>query len=184
MNKFLTQRHKSPEPLNDHLLLDFSDGFAWIEPLGACARTVHDSVATVELEVVVQSLQTLLCGFITRVNDPTVRLHQHSGAEILVTIPPVPAQMLQLGTNTRSHDVRGAGSGAAGAENAFVKAVKLGTVLLRLEALLIAKATGAQPRLNALVLRVEVAEVGHEVLDNLHVGEGKYPALAGRLVDL
>ena len=92
--------------------------------------------------------------------------------------------MKKIRVETRSRDVRGARSGAACAENAFVKAVKLGTVLLRLEALLIAKATGAQPRLNALVLRVEVAEVGHEVLDNLHVGEGKYPALAGRRVDL
>ena len=98
MNKFLTQRHESQEPLNDHLLLDFSDGFAWVEPLGACARTVHDSVATVELEVVVQSLQTLLCGFITRVNDPTVRLHQHSRAEILVAIPPVPAPKSEKNT--------------------------------------------------------------------------------------
>ena len=65
MNKFLTQRHKSPEPLNDHLLLDFSDGFAWIEPLGACASAVHDGVATVELEVVIESLQTFLSCLVT-----------------------------------------------------------------------------------------------------------------------
>ena len=87
MNKFLTQRHKSPETLNDHLLLDFSDGFAWIEPLRACARTVHDSVATVELEVVVQSLQTLLI--------PT--------AEALAEIAPVAATPPHLDQRARCH---------------------------------------------------------------------------------
>jgi hypothetical protein len=76
---------------DDHLLLDFGDGLTGIETLGASARAVHDCVATVKLEVVVKSLQTLLRRLVTRVDDPAVGLHEYSGAEVLVAIPPVPA---------------------------------------------------------------------------------------------
>jgi hypothetical protein len=69
--------------LNNHLFLDLSDSLSRVEPLGAGASTIHDSVTTVQLKIIVQSFQTLFSCFITRVDDPAIRLHQHSGAEIL-----------------------------------------------------------------------------------------------------
>jgi hypothetical protein len=76
---------------NDHLLLDFGNRLARVETLWAGARAVHDGMATVQLEVVVESLQAIFCRLITRVDDPAVGLHQHGRAEVLVAVPPVPA---------------------------------------------------------------------------------------------
>ena len=75
--------------------------------------------------------------------------------------------------------LRGARSGAAGTQNAFVETVQFGTVFLGLEALLLTKAVGTKPRLNALVLSIEVAEVRHEIRDDLHVRQVEYSRLAG-----
>lgn len=50
---------------------------------------VHDGVATVDREGVTQALEALLGVVIAGVNDPAVGLHQHSWAEVLVSVPPV-----------------------------------------------------------------------------------------------
>lgn len=100
-------------------LLDLGDGTAGIEPLGAGARAVHDRVAPVDAEGVLQLVQTLGGVLVTRVDDPAVGLHQHGGAQVLLGVPPV----------------RGARGGAAGAQDALVQAVQLGAILDGLQVL-------------------------------------------------
>lgn len=73
-------------------------------------------MAAVQAHRVVQCILTLSFLFISRIGDPTIRLEEDGGAEVLFLVPPV----------------RGAGRRAARAENAFVQAVKLLALLLRL----------------------------------------------------
>ena len=54
--------------------LDVRDGLAGVQVLGAGPGAVHDGVATVQLETVVQELQTLFGGLVAGVLDPAVCL--------------------------------------------------------------------------------------------------------------
>lgn len=72
--------------------------------LRASLGTVHDGVAAVHREGVSQLLEPLLRVFVSRINDPAVRLHQHCWTQVLVSIPPV----------------RGTRSGAAGTQDALI----------------------------------------------------------------
>ena len=137
--------------------------------LGTDLGAVHDGVATVQLEGVVELGQALLGVVVAAVLDPAVGLHQHGGAEVLVGVPPV----------------RRARGGAARAEDALVHTVELGPILPALEVfgLPLGLALGVlQPRLDGAVLLVEVAHVRNKVLDNIHVREGvDFRGLAGRV---
>ena len=86
------------------LELDLCDGLPWVEVLRASLTTVHDRVAPVHLEGIIELLQALRLVGIPRVSEPAVRLEEHRGAQVLVGIPPVGR----------------ARSGAASAENTFV----------------------------------------------------------------
>lgn len=128
-------------------MLDLVDGTARVELLGASVRAVHDRVAAVQLVGVVQVLQTLLGHLITRVGDPAVRLLQDGGAQVLVRVPPV----------------RGAGRGAARAQNALVQTVQQLAVLVGLKVLTLVIGVHLclllQPRLDGGVLLVEVGHI-------------------------
>lgn len=82
-------------------------------------------------------------------------LQKSSGAQVLVRIPPIAR----------------ARGGTASAQDALVHAVQLQPVLLRLQILppLGRALLRLQPRLNALVLRVELRHVHHQVLNHVHV---------------
>mmetsp|Transcript_30631 Transcript_30631/g.99585 ORF Transcript_30631/g.99585 Transcript_30631/m.99585 type:complete len:223 (+) Transcript_30631:1890-2558(+) len=141
-----------------------------VEPLRAHLAAVHDGVAAVKLEGVVDGVQALLRRRVAAVDDPAVRLEQHSGPEVLVAVPPV----------------RRARGGAARAEDALVHPVQLGAVLLALEAfnahlhrLTLGK---LEVRLDRLVLRVKVGHVHHQILDDVHVRKRRDGLLRGRLV--
>jgi len=140
--------------------LDLGNGLSGVEVLGAGVGAVHNGVALVELEGVVQSSQTLLALGVTRIGNPAVGLHEHSRAQVLVAIPPV----------------GGARSRTAGAQNALVHAVEFAAVLLALQvlALLVGLRGGVslEPGLDGLVLHVEGSKVGHQVTNNLHMGQG------------
>uniref|UniRef100_J3MPY0 Uncharacterized protein n=1 Tax=Oryza brachyantha TaxID=4533 RepID=J3MPY0_ORYBR len=87
-----------------------------------------------------------------------IGVEQRGGAEVLLGVPPVGR----------------AGGGAAGAEDALVHAVELGAVGLGLGDLLPGlrrRVLALEPRLDALVLAVEVGHVDDEVLDDEHVGQ-------------
>ena len=69
-------------------------------------------MAPVHTHTVVKRIQPLSLLLITRVGNPTVRLEEDGGSKVLFGVPPV----------------RGAGGAAAGAKNAFVKAIKFAAV--------------------------------------------------------
>src|SRR5690606_12198756 len=105
-------------------------------------RAVHDGVAAVELERVLEVVESRTGVFVAGVDDPAVGLEQDRGAEVAIAVPPV----------------AGARGAAAGAQDALVQAVELGAVLLRLQALAVRRrrALGADPGLDGGVLGVEV----------------------------
>lgn len=80
-------------------------------------------------------------------------MKERCGTEVLVLVPPVAR----------------AGGRAARTEDALVQAVELLAVLRALEVLPVRwRVVILQPRLDGLVLLVELREVGHEVLHDVH----------------
>lgn len=112
-------------------------------------------MATVEGEGVLQLAAALLASRVTRVCHPAVGLHEHGRAEVFVLVPPV----------------RGAGGRAARAQNALVQTIQTAALLGALAVLLVLRrrASRLQVWLDAAVLLVELSEVGHQVLHNVHV---------------
>ena len=74
--------------------------------LGARLAAIHDRLAPVHLESVVEERQALLLLSVPAVCQPTVRLQQDGGPQVLILIPPV----------------RGARRRAARAQDALVEA--------------------------------------------------------------
>ena len=70
-------------------LLDLRDGLARVESLWADLCAVHDGLAPVELEGLVQLLQSLIRGLVSAIDDPPVGLEEDGGTEVLVRVPPV-----------------------------------------------------------------------------------------------
>src|SRR6185437_10332497 len=96
--------------------LDLGDRLGGIEALRAGLGAVHDRVAAVELEWIVERIEALAGLLVARVDDPAPRLQQRRRAHVPLRVPPV---------------ARARGR-AAGAQDALVKAVELVAVLLRL----------------------------------------------------
>ena len=141
------------------LLLELGDGQTGVKVLGASVRAVEDSVAPIESHGVVEPSHSLARELISAVDDPAVSLHENGGSEVVLGVPPV----------------GGAGGHAAGAEDALVHAVEFGSIFLGLEVLSLAGLLGGlslEPRLDGFVVTVEVAEVGHKVLDHIAVWQG------------
>jgi len=140
-----------------HQFFDLRDGQARVQALWANFGAVHDGVATVDREVVVELVESLFGELVTRVDDPPVGLQQHSRAQVLVRVPPV--------RRTRSR--------TAGTQNALVEAVQLAAVFRRLEELLLTHLDvgifALEERLDRLVLGVEVGHVWHQIFDHVHV---------------
>ena len=100
-------------------LLDVSNRLTGVETLGAHLGAVHDGVASVQLERIVQEVQALLSELVSAVLDPLVGLHQDGGTEVVILRPPV----------------TGTGSAAASTQNTLVHTVQLLAVLLGLQML-------------------------------------------------
>lgn len=83
-------------------------------------RTVHDRMTPIDGERIPQVVQSFLGRLVTRVDHPSVGLHQGGRAQVLVAVPPV--------GRTRGR--------AAGAKDAFVEAVQLGSIINALQVLL------------------------------------------------
>src|SRR3954469_12030647 len=73
----------------DHLLLDLGDRLRRIEALRAGLGAVHDGMAAVEPERILEIVEPLAGGLVAAVVDPAVGLQQRGRAEITILIPPV-----------------------------------------------------------------------------------------------
>mmetsp|Transcript_1446 Transcript_1446/g.2907 ORF Transcript_1446/g.2907 Transcript_1446/m.2907 type:complete len:247 (-) Transcript_1446:109-849(-) len=126
-------------------------------------------MAAVHLPGVVKLGDTLLGVLVTRVDDPTVCLHEHGGSKVLLAVPPV----------------RRARRGAARAQNALIHAIDEQALLLGLGVLLALGVCGAnEPGLDRFVLCVEVGHVHDQVLHHIHVRQGSDGDLGRVLVHL
>src|SRR5277367_1701321 len=92
-----------------------------VQALWAGLGAVHDRVAAIEAERVLEIIKPLALRFVAGIDEPTIGLQQDRGTEIAVSIPPV---------------ARARGR-AAGAEDAFVKAVELRPILRGLQPFLL-----------------------------------------------
>src|SRR5437879_1280344 len=139
-----------------HHFLGVADRLCRIEAFRTGLGAVHDGMAAIEPERVLEAIKALASVLITAVGKPTIGLQQDRRAEIFVLIPPVAR----------------ARSGAAEAENAFPHAVELGAILRRLPSFPVGRGlVGLQPRLDQLVLGVQPAEIGDEILEYRSMGQ-------------
>src|ERR1700745_3787635 len=100
----------------DQLQLELGDRLGGIETLRTGLGAVHDGVAAVEPERVLEIVEPLAGSFVARVLDPAGGLQQRRRSEEALAVPPI---------------ARARGR-AAGAQDALVKAVELFAVLVAL----------------------------------------------------
>src|SRR5690606_36713832 len=100
---------RSAEPAFHHQLLGLGNGLGRVEALRAGLRAVHDGMAAIELERILEIVEPFLARLVTAVDEPAIRLQQYRRPQILLAVPPVAR----------------AGGRAAGAEDALVQAVQL-----------------------------------------------------------
>jgi hypothetical protein len=144
--------------LMSQLLFDRGNGFTRIQMLGADLGTVHNSMTTVQLEGIIELGQSFFGFGVSGILNPSIGLHEHSRAEVLVGTPPV--------TWT--------GSGAASTENALVHAIEFGPIFNALQMFPAIRwgRIRLKPWFNGAVLFVEIGHVRHKILDHVHVRQG------------
>src|SRR5215472_10243179 len=142
-------------PPHHQQFLDLGDGFGWIEVFRAGAGAVHDRVAAIEPERVLEIVEPLAGFFVAAVCDPAIGLQQHRWAEVALAVPPI--------ARTRSR--------AAEAKNAFPQPIELLAFFDRLRPLAVGRwgACGLQPGFDRLVLRDDMRQIGDQILDDRHV---------------
>lgn len=147
------------------------DLLSWVQPLWTSTSTVQNGVAAIELEFIINGLQSLLSVLITTVAYPPISMKQRSRSKIRLRIPPV----------------TGAGCATAGTENTLIHPIKLLSILLTLQDLLprlLRRVLALQPRLNALVLVIEIGHVHYQILNHEHVWQRRYRGGGGFFRDL
>ena len=72
-----------------HALFDLCNGLARIQVLGTDLGAVHDCVASIQFEGIVQVVQPFLGHFVAGIFDPSIGLHQNGRSQVLVGVPPV-----------------------------------------------------------------------------------------------
>ena len=107
---------------------------AGFRSFGQASRAVHDRVAAIEPERILELVEPLAGGLVARVDDPAIGRSSAAGPEVAVAVPPVAR----------------AGRRAARAQDARRRPVDLLLVFLRLQALAIRRRRRArlQPRLD------------------------------------
>jgi hypothetical protein len=138
----------------DHHLLDLGDRLGRVQALGAGLGAVHDGVAAIEPERILQIVQPLARRLVAAVDQPAIGMQQRRRAEIAVAVPPVAR----------------AGGRAAGAQDALVEPVELLAVLdgdCAIPWRAVAVFVSATAR--SSVLGVEMRQVRHQVLHHRHV---------------
>jgi hypothetical protein len=135
-------------------LLDLGDGQAGIEALRAGLGAVHDGVAAIEAERVLELVEPLAGPLIARIGDPAVGLQQYGGAQITVAVPPV----------------AGARRGARETQDALVEPVQFLAFGRRLQPLAVWRVrVRLEPGLDRGQLRVGVVQVRNQILDDVQM---------------
>jgi hypothetical protein len=139
-------------------LLQVSQCCTWVQSLGASERAKTDLIALSKFHVTAEHLKALLCVLVSRVDDPSVGLHEHSRSQVVLRMPPV----------------AGASRLAACAQDALVQTVQEFSILNRLCVLhinVLLLRLSLQEWLDLLVLGIEVRHVDDEVLEHEHEHE-------------
>src|SRR5258705_3877986 len=124
-------RKASDLPL-DHHQLEFGNGLGRIEALRAGLGAVHDGVAAIEPERVLEIVEPLAGGLVARILDPARGLQQRGRPQEALAVPPIARARRR----------------AAGAEDTFVEAIEVFAVLVALPPVLLRRRGGGlQPRL-------------------------------------
>src|SRR5262249_35686424 len=72
-----------------HHTLDLGDGLGGVEALRAGLGAVHDGVAAVEAERILEIVEALSGRLVAAVLEPAVGLKQRGGAEETLAVPPI-----------------------------------------------------------------------------------------------
>src|SRR6185437_2013827 len=72
-----------------HQLLDLGDRLGRIEPLRTDFRAVHDRVAAIELERILEVVEPLRLRLVAAVDQPAIGLQQHRRPQVLLAVPPI-----------------------------------------------------------------------------------------------
>ena len=76
------------DPL-DHHMFDVGNRLGRIEAFRANLRTIHNRVATIELERVFKIIKPLAGAFVAAVDQPAIGLQECGWPKIFVAIPPI-----------------------------------------------------------------------------------------------
>src|SRR5271156_6734084 len=71
-----------------HHSLDFADGLGGIEILGAGLRAIHDGMAAVQPEWILELVETFSGSLVAAIDDPAVSRQQRRGPQGTVAVPP------------------------------------------------------------------------------------------------
>lgn len=115
-------------------------------------------MASVQLELIADCVKTFLGVFITAVHYPPIRMEESRGTQIGLGVPPI----------------TGAGGATASTQYTLVHPIKFRPILLCLQNLLLTlllRTLPFQPRLNALILAIEISQIHHQILYHKHVRE-------------
>ena len=128
-----------------------------IEILRTSMCAVHNSMTTIQLVSIVQTLQTLLCHLITGIRNPTIGLLENRRTQVLVRMPPIGR----------------AGCRATSTQNTLIQTIQKQTILIGLKILHLVIGVHLclllKPGLNRGILFIEVGHVSNQILDHKHM---------------
>src|SRR5579875_3689038 len=155
VSMMILRRMPALSAAHDEQLLDLGDRLGRVQVLGAGAGAVHDRMAAVEPERVFERIKALAGLLVAAVGDPAIGLQQHRRTEIALAGPPIAR----------------AGGRAAEAQDALPQTVEPFALRDRLRPLAIGRrrAFAVETGPDRAVLRDQVRQIGHQILDDRQV---------------
>src|SRR5476651_1366244 len=78
-----------PSTAGDHHLLDLADRLGRVEAFGTGLGAVHDGVAAIEAERILERVEPRAGLLVAAVGEPAIGLQQDRGTEIALAVPPI-----------------------------------------------------------------------------------------------
>src|SRR5262245_10217849 len=72
-----------------HQLLDFGNCLGGVETLRAGLRAVHDGMAAIQAEWILEAVEPFAGRFVAAVDDPAIGLQEDGRPQIAVAVPPI-----------------------------------------------------------------------------------------------